>query len=78
MGDGHKALLDAYECRKLRPDWLKAYYRQGAALMLLKDYESACETLYDGFKLDPGNSEMEDALREALASLKASASTEAR
>uniref|UniRef100_A0A0E0CKQ3 F-box domain-containing protein n=1 Tax=Oryza meridionalis TaxID=40149 RepID=A0A0E0CKQ3_9ORYZ len=60
MGDGHKALLDAYECRKLRPDWLKAYYRQGAALMLLKDYESACETLYDGFKLDPGNSEMED------------------
>ncbi|KAF2944878.1 FBD-associated F-box protein At4g13985-like isoform X1 [Oryza sativa Japonica Group] len=63
MGDGHKALLDAYECRKLRPDWLKAYYRQGAALMLLKDYESACETLYDGFKLDPGNSEMEDALR---------------
>uniref|UniRef100_A0A0E0NF43 Uncharacterized protein n=1 Tax=Oryza rufipogon TaxID=4529 RepID=A0A0E0NF43_ORYRU len=73
-----KALLDAYECRKLRPDWPKAYYRQGAALMLLKDYESACETLYDGLKLDPGNSEMEDALREALESLKTSASTEAR
>ncbi|KAF0931959.1 hypothetical protein E2562_007460, partial [Oryza meyeriana var. granulata] len=27
------------------------------------DYESACEALYDGFKLDPGNSEIEDALR---------------
>uniref|UniRef100_A0A0E0G6T5 Uncharacterized protein n=1 Tax=Oryza nivara TaxID=4536 RepID=A0A0E0G6T5_ORYNI len=78
MGNGGKALLDAYECRKLRPDWPKAYYRQGAALMLLKDYESACETLYDGLKLDPGNSEMEDALREALESLKTSASTEAR
>jgi hypothetical protein len=36
MGDGKKALLDALECRKLRPDWLKAFYRHGAALMLLK------------------------------------------
>uniref|UniRef100_A0A0D9VG47 Uncharacterized protein n=1 Tax=Leersia perrieri TaxID=77586 RepID=A0A0D9VG47_9ORYZ len=76
MGDGGKALLDVYECRKLRPDWPKAYYRQGAALILLKDYESACEALYDGFKLDPGNSEIENALREALESLKASAITE--
>ncbi|BAF08797.2 Os02g0494000 [Oryza sativa Japonica Group] len=78
MGDGGKALLDAHECRKLRSDWPKAYYRLGAALMLLKDYESACEALYNGFKLDPGNSEIEDAFREALESLKTSASTEAR
>uniref|UniRef100_A0A0D9YSH3 Uncharacterized protein n=1 Tax=Oryza glumipatula TaxID=40148 RepID=A0A0D9YSH3_9ORYZ len=63
MGDGGKALLDAHECRKLRSDWPKAYYRLGAALMLLKDYESACEALYNGFKLDPGNSEIEDAFR---------------
>jgi hypothetical protein len=36
MGDGQKALLDALECRKLRPEWLKACYRHGAALMLLE------------------------------------------
>jgi len=36
MGDGQKALLDARECRRMRPDWPKACYRQGAALMLLK------------------------------------------
>ena len=36
MGDGEKALVDANECRKMRPDWPKACYRQGAALMLLK------------------------------------------
>uniref|UniRef100_A0A0D9VWB1 Uncharacterized protein n=1 Tax=Leersia perrieri TaxID=77586 RepID=A0A0D9VWB1_9ORYZ len=63
MGDGGKALLDAHEYRKKGPDWSKACYRQGTALMLLKDYASACEPLLDGFKLDPGNIEIENALR---------------
>lgn len=36
MGDGQRALLDALDCRGMRPDWPKACYRQGAALMLLK------------------------------------------
>uniref|UniRef100_A0A0E0ATY5 Uncharacterized protein n=1 Tax=Oryza glumipatula TaxID=40148 RepID=A0A0E0ATY5_9ORYZ len=63
MGDGDKALLDAHECRKKRPDWPKACYRQGTALMLLKDYRRACEALFDGLKLDPENAEIEDALR---------------
>ncbi|CAL4969321.1 unnamed protein product [Urochloa decumbens] len=72
MGDGQKALLDARECRRMRPDWPKACYRQGAALMLLKDYGSACEALFDGFKLDPENADIEHALREAMESLKIS------
>ncbi|KAM3383806.1 hypothetical protein ACQJBY_008455 [Aegilops geniculata] len=72
MGDGQRALLDALDCRGMRPDWPKAYYRQGAALMSLKDYENACVALLDGFKLDPENAEMESALREAMESLKVS------
>lgn len=89
LGEGGKALVDAHECRKMRPDWPKACYRQGAALMLLKvrqkiitlfvfvlqmvfnvsliffwqDYVSACEALFDGFKLDPEDVEIENALR---------------
>ncbi|KAF8686152.1 hypothetical protein HU200_043658 [Digitaria exilis] len=63
MGDGHKALLDARECRRMQPNWPKACYRQGAALMLLKDYKSACEAFFDGFKLDPENTDIEDAVR---------------
>uniref|UniRef100_R7VZT1 Ankyrin-2 n=1 Tax=Aegilops tauschii TaxID=37682 RepID=R7VZT1_AEGTA len=55
MGDGQRALLDALDCRGMRPDWPKAYYRQGAALMSLKDYTNACAVLLDGFKLDPEN-----------------------
>uniref|UniRef100_A0ACD5WE37 Uncharacterized protein n=1 Tax=Avena sativa TaxID=4498 RepID=A0ACD5WE37_AVESA len=69
MGDGQKALSDALECRKLRPDWLKAYYRHGAALSLLEDRGGACQAFLDGLKLDPENAEMEGALREAMESL---------
>ena len=36
IGDGDKAFADAYTCRMNRSDWPKAWYRLGAALMLLK------------------------------------------
>jgi hypothetical protein len=36
MGDGEGALSDALRCRVLRPHWAKAFYREGAALMLLE------------------------------------------
>ncbi|XP_024315535.1 tankyrase-1-like isoform X2 [Brachypodium distachyon] len=77
MGDGGKALLDANECRKMRPDWPKACYRQGAALMLLKDYVGASERFLDGLKLEPGNSEIEDALRKAWEAMKISQNSKA-
>jgi len=38
--------------------------------MLLKDYEEACGAFLDGLKLEPGNVEIEDGLRETLESLK--------
>ncbi|KAK1698587.1 hypothetical protein QYE76_015284 [Lolium multiflorum] len=74
MGDGGKALLDAEECQKKRPDWPKAHYRMGTALMFLKDYQRACERFSDALKLDPGSSEIEDALRKVSESLKLSRS----
>ncbi|TVU27272.1 hypothetical protein EJB05_29872, partial [Eragrostis curvula] len=36
MGKGQDALVDAARCRMMRPRWAKAWYRQGAALSLLK------------------------------------------
>ncbi|GJM85040.1 hypothetical protein PR202_ga00768 [Eleusine coracana subsp. coracana] len=63
LGEGDKALADAELCRMLRPDWPKACYRQGSAQMLLKNYEKACDAFLDGLKLDPGNAEIENALR---------------
>ncbi|CAN6272675.1 unnamed protein product [Urochloa humidicola] len=78
IGKGGKpllSLLDAYECKRRRPDWPKACYRQGKALMLLKEYKGACDALMDGLKLDPRNAEIEDELRKAIESLKLSATT---
>uniref|UniRef100_A0ACD6ARB2 Uncharacterized protein n=1 Tax=Avena sativa TaxID=4498 RepID=A0ACD6ARB2_AVESA len=70
FGDARKALRDARACRMMRPGWSKACYREGTALMLLKDYENACSAFLRGIELEPGNAEMEEALREALESLK--------
>ncbi|XP_047049518.1 ankyrin repeat and SOCS box protein 3-like [Lolium rigidum] len=72
MGQGDKALRDAQICRRERCDWPKACYREGAAHMLLKDYEKARDAFADALKLDPGNTEIENALREALHSFKMS------
>ncbi|XBH82530.1 hypothetical protein VPH35_071160 [Triticum aestivum] len=36
MTEGDKALRDANTCIKLRPEWIKGYYRKGAALMSLE------------------------------------------
>ncbi|TVU30035.1 hypothetical protein EJB05_21637 [Eragrostis curvula] len=65
LGEGKKALMDAQTCRAMRPSWSKACYREGAALMLLKDYEKACDAFLDALKLEPGNVETKSALREA-------------
>ncbi|KQK22573.1 hypothetical protein BRADI_1g68102v3 [Brachypodium distachyon] len=70
MTEGNRALLDANICIKLRPEWLKGYYRKGAALMFLKNYKEACDAFMVGLKLDPGNAEMEKALREGLEAMK--------
>ncbi|VAI12150.1 unnamed protein product [Triticum turgidum subsp. durum] len=36
MGDGQRAFDDATKCKRLRPKWAKAHYREGAALMFMK------------------------------------------
>ncbi|XP_071679472.1 uncharacterized protein [Lolium perenne] len=64
-GNGSGALSYATMCRMARPHWPKACYRQGAAFMLQKDYEKACEAFADGLKLDPKSAEIANALREA-------------
>ncbi|TVU46015.1 hypothetical protein EJB05_05529, partial [Eragrostis curvula] len=66
MGDGKRALQDALKCKLLRPVWPKAYYRQGAALMLLKDYAKACEILSEGLELDPESDEIDKLYWEAM------------
>ncbi|RLN08981.1 hypothetical protein C2845_PM11G05400 [Panicum miliaceum] len=62
LGEGDRALMDPQVCRMKLPGWAKACYLQGAAQMLLKDYEKACDAFLDGLKLDPENVEIAKAL----------------
>uniref|UniRef100_A0A453EAG7 Serine/threonine-protein kinase BSK1-like TPR repeats domain-containing protein n=2 Tax=Aegilops tauschii TaxID=37682 RepID=A0A453EAG7_AEGTS len=64
-GDGEGALSDALRCRMLRPQWAKVFYREGAALMLLEEYEQAYDALLDAQNLDPQSAEIERELRKA-------------
>ncbi|XP_037427657.1 ankyrin-3-like [Triticum dicoccoides] len=64
-GKPQKALLDADICIARKPEWVKGYYRKGAAHMSLKEYEEASKAFQDGLELDPGNDEIKKALREA-------------
>lgn len=75
MGDGKRALQDALRCKRLRPIWTKAYYREGAALMLLKDYAKACEKLSEGLELDPESDEIDKLYWEAMELKNASTAT---
>ncbi|KAG2546884.1 hypothetical protein PVAP13_9KG050000 [Panicum virgatum] len=63
IGEATKALSDANSCIKVRPEWVKGYYRKGAALMSLKEYKEACDAFLAGLKLDPANAEMERMFR---------------
>ncbi|CAL4891181.1 unnamed protein product [Urochloa decumbens] len=70
LGDAEHALFDAQHCKRMRPRWSKAWYREGAALSLLKDYEGAINAFVEALKLDPANCEIKKALREATDALR--------
>ncbi|KAL5724234.1 hypothetical protein ACHQM5_007518 [Ranunculus cassubicifolius] len=67
MGHGERALSDAVECIRLKPNWPKAHYRVGAAWNILGMFDRAAEAFQGGLKLDPGNKELQNALQEAVA-----------
>jgi ankyrin repeat protein len=66
LGQVENALTDGKACRALRPDWPKACYREGAALLLLQKFEEAANCFYEGVQLDPENKELVRAFREAI------------
>ncbi|KAL6893648.1 hypothetical protein ACP4OV_007746 [Aristida adscensionis] len=65
IGKSQKALFDAEFCISLRPNWVKGYYRKGAALMSLKEYDKAMDAFEDALELGPSNAEIEKAIWEA-------------
>ncbi|CAN6352269.1 unnamed protein product [Urochloa humidicola] len=76
LEDGEKALSDAQQCRMIRPHWSKAWYREAAALRLLKNYKGATDAFVEALKLDPASDEIKAALREATEALRCAAPSE--
>nr|POE84252.1 phospholipase d alpha 1 [Quercus suber] len=58
---GSCALSDAETCIALRPDWPKAYYREGVAYKLLKDFVKSAYSFNEELELDPKNKELQKA-----------------
>ncbi|CAN6334848.1 unnamed protein product [Urochloa humidicola] len=73
LRDGEQALSDAQHCKMLRPRWSKAWYREGASLRLLKNYNEAASMFMEALKLDPANDEIKAALRETIEALRCAA-----
>uniref|UniRef100_A0ACD5XGV2 Uncharacterized protein n=1 Tax=Avena sativa TaxID=4498 RepID=A0ACD5XGV2_AVESA len=59
------ALKDARKCRMMRPRWSKAWYREGAALSFLKNYDGAADVFREALQLEPKSEEIREALRKA-------------
>ncbi|KAL6637600.1 hypothetical protein ACP70R_025172 [Stipagrostis hirtigluma subsp. patula] len=70
IGDAEDALFCANACIRLQPEWIKGYYRKGAALMSLKEYKEACDAFMDGLKLDPSNVDLQNAYWEAAEAMR--------
>ncbi|KAL2642060.1 hypothetical protein R1flu_009647 [Riccia fluitans] len=66
LGQAESALRDAQACRKLAPDWVKSYYREGAALRQLQRFDEAADAFYCGVKVNPESKEVIDAFKEAV------------
>ncbi|PNW70368.1 hypothetical protein CHLRE_17g716850v5 [Chlamydomonas reinhardtii] len=58
------ALKDADRAVALRPDWAKAYSRQGAALFLLERYLQSRDAYLEGLALEPTSTHLQEGLRE--------------
>jgi stress-induced-phosphoprotein 1 len=57
-----KALDDACNCVRVRPDWLKGHFRKGVALESLGRLDEAQRAFQDALKTEPGNDEVQQRL----------------
>jgi stress-induced-phosphoprotein 1 len=60
-----EALADAEACIRIRPDWLKGYFRKGAALEGLGQLDEAVKAFEGALTVDPKNEELQEKLTAA-------------
>jgi len=60
-----EALADSEQCIKLMPNWVKGYYRKGAALVSLSRHDEAVRAFKKGIECEPNNEDLKQRLAEA-------------
>lgn len=64
--DWQRSLADAVESARLNPNWVKAYYRQGLALLALGSPEKAKVAIERGIILDGDNEQLNSIFQKAV------------
>ncbi|CAJ1012480.1 stress-inducible protein STI1-like protein [Leishmania guyanensis] len=57
------AIADAEQCIRVRPDWLKGYFRKGVAMESMGNCDEAQKAFQKALQLSPGNEEVMDKLQ---------------
>jgi ankyrin repeat protein len=60
------ALADAQEAKRLAPEWVKGFYREGEAFWGMENYGDAAASFWEGLQMDPSNKEMRRRFNEAV------------
>eukprot|EP01017_Pseudomicrothorax_dubius_P038414 TRINITY_DN5752_c0_g2_i5.p1 TRINITY_DN5752_c0_g2~~TRINITY_DN5752_c0_g2_i5.p1 ORF type:complete len:270 (+),score=76.74 TRINITY_DN5752_c0_g2_i5:60-812(+) len=66
LGESKKALADAHQAKKVDPDWIKAYFREGEAYMQLEEYGEAAASFWEGLYKQPSNKELKESFEHAM------------
>lgn len=71
-----KALVDAQECIKLKPDWAKGYVRLATAQYNVADYEECAESYAKALELEPSNKAAMDGSKQVKSVLERRSNSE--
>nr|GEU67773.1 hypothetical protein [Tanacetum cinerariifolium] len=52
--------------RELKPNWVKAWYREGLSLRLLQKFNEATNPFHERVKIEPENIELVNTFKEAV------------
>ncbi|KAG5489888.1 hypothetical protein JKF63_00005 [Porcisia hertigi] len=65
-----KATEDSIQCIRVRPNWLKGYFRKGVAMESMGKYDEAQTAFKEALKLSPGNEEVMEKLQSINSKLR--------
>lgn len=67
LGRTKEALLDAQKAKKIDKKWIKSYFREGEAYLLLNELGEAAASFWEGLQIEPNNKILMKAFKDAVA-----------